>query len=92
LQKVENGEVAESHSEPVKETKVICQEEIEKPVVEPVSNISDEVEKTFDETPEGIALFSKTLSIINTSTEYNATISITPTPKHNHSSIIPPFQ
>ena len=79
LQKVENGEVSESHSEPVlesvKETKVICQEEIEKSVIEPV-NAENEDEKMFDETPEGIALFSKALGIVNTSTEYNATISI----------------
>lgn len=79
LQKVENGEVSESHSEPVlkpvKENKVICQEEIEKPVPEPV-NAENEDKKMFDETPEGIALFSKALGIVNTSTEYNATISI----------------
>ena len=80
LQKVENREVSESHSEPVlepvKETKVICPEKIEMPVPEPLSTVSDEIQKIFDETPEGIALFSKVLEIINTTTEYNATVSI----------------
>ncbi|MBQ5782892.1 MAG: hypothetical protein IIV99_05875, partial [Oscillospiraceae bacterium] len=51
-------------------------EETERAVNEPLSTVSDDVGKVFDETPEGVELFSKVLKLINTATEYNATISI----------------